>query len=180
MEKLSSLHNKEILKFGLISALVSILVLAIIYILGAEYFMSPLVWISSFSLPIIFIVLGCIEVKKKKDGYLEFKEALKISFGILVMTSLASSVFSFVLMNYIDVTYAETVKQLTIEKTMEFMQKFKVPESEIDKQIDELIKQDIFSFGNLAKSFANTCIVYFIEALIVSAIIKKKRPEIEF
>ena len=63
---------------------------------------------------------------------------------------------------------------------MEFMQNFNVPETEIDKAIDGMIQQDMFSLGSLLKSYAFTCIVYFIEALIIAAIIKKKKPETPF
>jgi len=63
---------------------------------------------------------------------------------------------------------------------MEFMQKFNVPDTEIDKAIDGMIQQDMFSLGSLMKSYAYVCILYFIEALIIAAIIKKKKPEIEF
>ena len=88
--------------------------------------------------------------------------------------------FSYFIFNVLDVAFAESVKQLSIEKTMEFMQNFKVPETEIDKAIDEMIKQDTFSMGNLLKSYAYTCILYFVEALIIAAIIKKKKPEVPF
>ena len=63
---------------------------------------------------------------------------------------------------------------------MEFMQNFNVPETEIDKAIDGMIQQDMFSLGSLLKSYAFACIVYFIEALIIAAIIKKKKPETPF
>ncbi|MFZ9742627.1 MAG: hypothetical protein ACO3B0_03455, partial [Chitinophagaceae bacterium] len=68
----------------------------------------------------------------------------------------------------------------TIEKAQEAMARFKVPESEVEKAMDKMAEQDLFSFGLLLKSFAYACILYFIEALIVSAIIKKKKPELEF
>ena len=63
---------------------------------------------------------------------------------------------------------------------MEFMQNFKVPETEIDKAVDGMIQQDMFSAGSLLKSYAYACILYFIEALIIAAIIKKKKPEVPF
>lgn len=180
MENLSKMHNKETIQFGLLSALAAILIFVVIYILGASYFMSPLVWISSYLLPIVFAVWGGIVAKKKSEGYLQFKEALKISFGVLVITGFISTLFSYFIFNILDVSYAESVKQLSIEKTMEFMQKFNVPDTEIDKAIDGMIQQDMFSFGSLMKSYAYVCILYFIEALIIAAIIKKKKPETPF
>lgn len=180
MENLSKLHNKETLQFGLISALAAILIFVVIYILGASYFMSPLVWISSYVLPIVFAVWGGIVAKRKSEGFLQFKEALKVSFGVLVITGFLSTLFSYFVFNILDVAFAESVKQLSIEKTIEFMEKFNVPESDIDKAIDGMIKDDTFSFGSLSKSYAIACILYFIEALIIAAIIKKKKPETPF
>lgn len=177
MSELSKKHNHEILQFGGFSALIAVLVFVIIYVMGAEYFMSPLVWISSYLFPLIFSVWACIIVKRKQEGFLEFREALKINFGVFVLTGLASSLFTYIMFNFVDTAFAESFKQITIEKTLEFMNKFKVPETEIDKAIDELVNKELFSAGNLFKSFAYTCIFYFIEALIVAAIIKKKKPE---
>lgn len=180
MSNLSKEYNRELLQFGSISGLTAIFVFVVIYVLGSEYFLSPIVWISSFGLPIVFAVLAARAAKKNGDGYLAFSGALKVSFGVFVLTGLISTLFSFIMFNYIDVAFGESVKQLTIEKTMEFMERFKVPETEIDKQIDQLVEMDMFSIKNLFKSFAQSCIVYFIEALILAAILKKKKPEIEF
>ncbi len=180
MEKISSLHNKETLQYGLFSAAAAVLIFVILYILGAEYFMSPVAWISSYLIPILFAVLGGLHVKKNNNGYLNFNEALKITFGVFVITGLLSTIVSFFIFNYLDVAFAERMKQLTIEKAQEAMARFKVPESEMEKAMDKMAEHDLFSFGSLLKSFAYACILYFIEALIVSAIIKKKKPELEF
>ena len=100
------MHNKETLQFGLISALVSILIFVVIYVLGAEYFMSPMVWVSSYLLPIVFAVLGGIAAKKKSGGFLSFKEALKVTFGVFVITGLLSTLFSYFIFNILDVAFA--------------------------------------------------------------------------
>lgn len=180
MEKISSLHNKETIQYGLISAAAAVLVFVVLYILGAEYFMSPVAWISSYFIPIVFAVMGCIQVKKKNNGYLNFNEALKVCFGVLVITGIVSTIVSYFIFNYLDVAFAERMKQLTIEKSQEAMARFNVPESEMEKAMDKIAEQDIFSFASLMKSFAYACILYFIEALIIAAIIKKKKPELEF
>ena len=180
MEKISTMHNKETLQYGLISAGAAVLIFVVLYIMGAEYFMSPFAWTSSYLLPILFAVLGALHVKKQKNGFLNFNEALKITFGVFVITGLVSTVVSYFIFNFLDVAFAERMKQLTIEKSQEAMQRFGVPESEMEKAMDKIAEQDFFSIGSLAKSFAYACILYFVEALIISAIIKKKKPELEF
>jgi hypothetical protein len=99
---------------------------------------------------------------------------------VLVITGIVSTIVSYFIFNYLDVAFAERMKQLTIEKSQEAMAKFNVPESEMEKAMDKIAEQDIFSFASLMKSFAYACILYFIEALIIAAIIKKKKPEMEF
>ncbi|MEY2586316.1 MAG: hypothetical protein RLY11_165 [Bacteroidota bacterium] len=180
MEKISSLHNKETLQYGAMSAVSAVLIFVVLYILGAEYFMSPVAWISSYLLPILFAVIGALQVKKKNNGYLNFNEALKVIFGVFVLTGIVSTIVSFFIFNYLDVAFAERMKQLTIEKSQETMAKFNVPESEMEKAMEKISEQDFFSAGSLFKSFAYACILYFIEALIIAAIIKKKKPEFEF
>jgi hypothetical protein len=56
------------------------------------------------------------------------------------------------------------------------MARFKVPQEAIDKEINNLINTNIYSLGNIFKSFAQGCIVFFIVALIMAAIMKKKKP----
>ena len=99
MEKISNMHNKETMQYGLISAAAAVLIFVVLYILGAEYFLSPAAWISSYLLPIVFAVLGAIQVKKNNNGFLPFNEALKITFGVLVITALVSSIVSFLIFN---------------------------------------------------------------------------------
>lgn len=173
------MHNKETLHYGLFSASASSFIFVVLYVLGAEYFMSPIAWISSYLIPILFAVLGCLNVKKKNNGYLTFREALKVTFGVLVITGILSTLVSFVIFNYLDVSFAERMKQLTIEKAQEAMQRFNVPDSEMEKTMSKIAEQDMFSIGALSKSFAIACILYFIEALIIAAIVKKKKPELE-
>lgn len=176
--KIGANTNNTILQYGLFSAIASVLIFVIIYLGGVAWFNGPIAWLSTVA-PIVFCILACINVKKGNEGYIEFKEALKICFGILVMTAFTTSLFSFVLFNYIDVAFADSLKQFTIEKTQEMMEKFKVPAEETDKAIKSIVDKNIFAFSEIAKSFALGCIFYFIVAAIIAAIIKKKRPEFQ-
>lgn len=177
MEQPVVAHKKTnvLIQYGLMSAVSSILAFVILYLLGAQSFTSPLAWLTMF-IPIVFSILACIKAKKENEGFLEFRDALKYCFGIFVVTSLASSLFSFLLFNFIDPAFADALKQVTIEQTQKFMARFNTPQDTIDKAINEMIKKDLYSFGSIAQSFAQGCIVYFIISLILAAILKKKKP----
>jgi Protein of unknown function (DUF4199) len=169
-------QSSPLLQYAIISSIVSLLFFVMLYLGGAEAFTSPLAF-TAYLIPIVFAVIACIKAKKQNEGYLEFKEALKICFGIFVLTALTTTVFSYLLYNFIDVPFSERMVQMTIEKSQEFMQKFGVPQAEIDKAVNGMNRETLFSIGPLFKSFMYGCIVSFIISLIVAAIMKKKKPE---
>jgi len=164
-----------LLQYGLISGLTSLLVFVIMYLMGTDAFAHPLAMLT-YLIPIVFAVLACKKAKAA-TGYLAFREALKISFGILVITSLFSTVFSFFLFNYIDKAFAERLMQVAIERTQDWMQRFGSSQDQIDKAIQRMMKENQFSAGNLFQSFMIGCILSFIIALIIAAVMKKNKPE---
>ena len=122
------------------------------------------------------LILACIKSRKENGGFLTFKEALKICFGIFVFSAFASSILSYFIYLF-DPGFKESMMQLTIEKTQQMMSSFGAPQESIDKTIKDLMATDIGSIGTIVKSFAQACIFWFVIALIVAAIMKKKRPE---
>lgn len=169
----SEKKQDKLLQYGLLSALTSSLLFVIIYLGGIAWFKNSLSFLS-FLIPVVFSVIAC-RVQKKGDGYLPFKSALRLSFGVFVLTTLATSILSYVLFNWIDTSFADSLKQLYIEQTQKLMEKFKAPPEEIDKAVDKLIKDNIFSFKSIFLSFTYGCILYFLISLIIAAIMKKEK-----
>jgi predicted permease len=163
------------MQYGLMSAAISLLIFVVLYLLGSESFKSPFAF-ATILIPFVFAVIACRKAKKDNEGFLEFKEALKICFGILVLNSLVTSLFSYILYNFIDKPFADSMKQLTIEQTQKFMSRFGVPQDQIDKAVNGIIEKDLYTFGTIMFSFVQGCIVWFILALIMAAILKKKKP----
>ncbi len=168
--------TNPLLQYGLLSGIVSILFLILLYIAGAKSFTSPVAWLG-LAIPIILAVLACRKQKKENGGFLEFSQALKISFGVMAISSLLYSLASFVLLNFIDTAFRERLLQATIEMTQRMMQRFNAPQDAIDKTIQEMTTSNPYSLGRTMFNFAWFCIVWFIIALIISAIVKKKKPE---
>lgn len=167
--------NKEdkLLQYGLISALASSLLFVLLYIGGLDWFKNKLSFLTGL-IPVVFAIIACRN-QRKAEGSLPFRKALRLSFGIFVVTSLATSLLSYILFNWIDTSFAESLKQLAIEQTQLFMEKFKVPVDEIDKTIDKMLKENMFSLKSIFSSFIYGCIVYFLISLIIAAIMKKEK-----
>jgi hypothetical protein len=167
------------LLYGLLFGGVNILTTVIRYLGGVERFMGPMTFLA-YVLIILFAVLAAVNQKKQQGGYLEFSEALKTTFSVLVIGTFLTVAFEYVLYNYIDVPFAQALTQASAEKVGKAMEKYKLlPQDKIDEAVDKMLTTDNYTIGKMFFGFLLKCILLFVLALIVSAIMKKKRPVFE-
>ncbi|MFT3844114.1 MAG: DUF4199 domain-containing protein [Lacibacter sp.] len=169
-------QSNPLVQYGLISALAGVLFYVILYLGGVKLFMSPVAYIA-YVIPIVFAVLATLKAKSNNGGFLEFSQALKISFGVFVITSLATSLLSYLLLNFIDTEFAQALQQATMEMTEKMMKKFGAQQEQIDKALADASNKNPYTIGKIALGFALSCILWFIFSLIISAIVKKKNPQ---
>jgi hypothetical protein len=162
--------------YGIIAAISSILFMLILYMGGVKWFVHPVAFLG-YVIPIVFAVIAAITKKRQNEGYLNFGEALKGVFLVFVISAIGSSLFSYVMFNFVDIPFREALMQQTAETTRELMEKFGAPEEEIDKAIEQSFSGNPYSLGKIFLGFAIACIIWFIIALIVAAIVKRTKPE---
>lgn len=163
--------------FGIISGLASILITLVLYLMGTKAFVSPLTWVLSFVVPIVFAVLAGLRQRRLQGGYIEFREALKVVFTTFVLSSVLATIFSYLLFNVIDVPFREALMQEIAESTAKFMQRMKASPEDIEKAMSDMNNADNYSIGKQTLNLAIGLIVWFIISLIIAAIVKKKKPE---
>jgi hypothetical protein len=168
-------QSNPLVQYGLFSGVAGILVYLLLYLGGASVMTSPLAFITNL-IPIAFAVIACLSVRKQSGGFLEFSEALKTSFGIFVISGLAVTLFSYLLLNYIDTDFKTAMQQAAMEMTENLMKKFGAPQEQIDKALEEAAKKDNFSFSSVMLGFAVSCILWFLFSLIIALIVRKKNP----
>jgi len=173
----SSKKNIGVL-YGLLNAGVAILFTVALYLGGVKAFMGPVAYLG-WCFPIIICVLGGLQLRKQQGGYLEFSEALKVTFQILVIGSIIYTLFQYVLFNYIDVAFRQALMQEAAAKAERWMEKLGMPQEQIDKAVEDMLNGNSYTIGKLFLGFAFGCIGWFVVSLIVSAIIKRKRPPFE-
>ena len=164
------------LTYGLISGLASVIFSLLLYLGGVKWFVNPIAY-AGFLIPVIIAVLAGLKQKKLNEGYLDFAAALKVVFTTFVIGTIISTLFSYVLFNFIDVPFREALTQETAEKTQQMMQKFGASQEQIDKTTEDMMKGNNYSFGKQMLGTAFFCIFWFVISLIIAAIIKKKKPE---
>jgi disulfide bond formation protein DsbB len=164
------------LMYGLISAGVGIVFTLVLYLMGAEWFIHPIAF-SGLVIAIVIGVLAGLAQKKANGGYLEFSEALRVVYTVFIVSSLVSTIFMYVLLNYIDEPFRQALAQKTAESTEAWMKRFGAPQDQIDKATTDALNANNYSPKSMALGFAFWAIAWFIIALIVAAIIKRKKPE---
>ena len=162
--------------YGIISAIIVVVFYVLLYLGGIEWYLSPVAYIG-YALPIIVAVLAAVKQKKLNGGYLPFGEALKGVFLVFVITGLGSTLFQYFLFNYIDIPFREAISQKTAEMSEAMMRKFGMSDDVIDKSTEEILSGKGYTAGKMMLGFAVGCIFSFIIALIIAAIVKKKKPE---
>ena len=165
-------------KWGIAGGVILVFLNVITYIAGAAVLFS---WWNSVLQLAVFIAIAVMagrEKKKALGGYINFKDALKPVFTTFIIGTAIITIYQYILYKYIDPQLVDALKQNLLESTAKWMHRFRAPQEEIDKQLDELSKTN-FNVG-FAKSFMDFLkgiIFYFAVSAILSLIIRKKRPE---
>jgi hypothetical protein len=160
------------LKWGLITAILIIIYTVVLYI--TALFKNPsLSWIS-FLLLLLGVVMALREFKSLNNGYMSFSEGLGVGTLMSAVTGLLGSIFSFIYTNFIDTTIMQQMSDLQREQ----MESRGLSSEQIDQAMEMAAKftspSIIFLFGIIGYVFFG-----FIFSLIVSAIVKHSKPEME-
>lgn len=163
------------LTYGLITGLVVCIITLIQYLGGLDTYLSPIGYLV-YVILIVMAVLAGQKQKKLNGGYLEFSEALKVTFSVFASALLLQTIFTYILFNFIDPSFKQALSQEVMNRTEEFMRKFGTSDSKIDEAMETARERDSFSLGSMLLGYGIWCIVWFIVCLIISAIIKKNKP----
>lgn len=161
--------------YGLIAGLTLVVLMFCLYMGGVSAFMGPLGWLK-YPLIILIAVLAAQKLKKLNGGYLPFAEALKIIFVVFALGFLLETIFSYILLNFIDTDFREAMTQAAMEKMAALFKRLGSSEEQIEKMMEEGSKKENYSLGKVLLGYGLGCIISFIFALIIAAIVKKNKP----
>ena len=168
------------IKWGVVGGLVSVILTLLIYFISPSSLASFSLIFVFLLVSLFFLIWGGIDFRKANNDEISFVEALMATIIIALISSFIGTLFSYILMNYIDPQLPELIKQKVIENTVAMMEKFNTPDDKIDEAIEN-IKSQSFSGGisDYALKFANSMIMNTIFCLIVAAFIKRNPNKIK-
>jgi hypothetical protein len=185
METLEQKIRKASLNSGLILGLI-FLVLGIctFYLITSLTSMWAILVVPicfSIIIPIVLVVLFCMDIRKKIGGFWTFKQAAT---GIFIMFFAAYIVQSvgrdLIFAKFIEPNMVEKTQQATINATTAMLEKSGAEQSQIDTKIATIQKQfddqKNITVGKQIQSIGISIIFIFVCALIFGAIFKKDPP----
>jgi hypothetical protein len=173
---MNEIIKKNGLNFGIILGLFSVIFITTIYVIDLKLFTSWWLGLVSFA---ISITIGVVLVSrtKKQMGTMTFKEGFTVYFLAALIGSFISTIFNYVLFNFIDTEAKETIKEITMKYTADMMESFGTPASAVNEAMQKMAETDNYSIGNLLFGLAVVLIFQAIFGLILAAIFKSKSSQ---
>lgn len=123
----------------------------------------------------VMMVLAHGAFKKANGTRMSFAQGLTIAIIMMVISSIAASVFNYLYLNYIDTEFVERLKG----GMTEFMERNNVPDDQIAKSTAKFDEMNVGLGMSLLNGVKNGVIGGMVLGAIVSAFTKRNAPEFE-
>lgn len=171
---MNEIIKKNGITYGIALGLFSILVTTIAYSVDIKLFIS--FWTTFIKVAVFFTIMILLLSKTKKElmGIYSFKQAFTTYFIAALIGLLLATIFEIILFNFIDPSLKDSIKEMSLDFTVNLMEKMGAPQSEINKTILKIQETDQFSIGELLKGTVMYILFTCIPGLILAAIFKTK------
>jgi len=162
-----------VLLYGAIAAGVMILFTLASWKGGPEAFIGRTGYIKYILLIGIALVAG-IAARKQNEGYLEFRRALKVIFGVMVIGMAVQTLSAWLLLS-IDTKFKLQLMPLLIAQTEATYRSFKFSEEDTARMVEQVKAGDPFSLWNMLGGLARIYIILFLVALGLAAAVGQRK-----
>jgi hypothetical protein len=162
--------------YGLIAAACMVLFTFILYSQGAKVFIGGIGYLG-YLITIGLAITATLAQKRGNGGVLEFQVALRTAFTVFVIALAAQTLFTWILVNFIDTHFGSALNAATLEKDAAVFKRFGASDEDVNKAIAAEREKKPFTLGAMSLGFAFACVVHFIIALLIAAIVKKKKSK---
>jgi len=163
--------------YGLTAGLALIGYTLLLYRFGVQAFLG--MWAHLGTLMVFALAASAaIAQKKMNGGYLEFREALKAAYAVIVIAFAMQTLLTWALMNYIDIPFRQAVEPEVLKRHGDMLKQMGAPADQIEKTIAEERGQNQYTFKAVLRGLFITYILYFLVAVLIAVIVKKKKNNV--
>ncbi len=159
-------------KYGLMAGVVAIVLSMILYLIEPHMYLKFGSYITFLPM-VYFMVQAALSERKINNGIISFKDAFKNSWVTYLIYGVITTIFAYILFNFIDPGLNDLIKETAIE-AFEKMRSFLGDEA-TDKAIESLENSSTQNVANLSINFLFSLIVPgAMFAAIIALIVKKE------
>ena len=161
-----------ILHYGTILGLISVTFALMIFFLDLHYAQENSVSLVNYGISVLVLIIALLDYRKNSNGLLSLKDSIKMGMGVFLISSFYVSVYTIILINFLD--------QETITKSLE------VTEMKILEQNPEISEDQLDQILSFQEKFSTPFVIVtvliifslisgFFSSLILGLILKKSR-----
>ncbi|MEJ6613139.1 MAG: DUF4199 domain-containing protein [Saprospiraceae bacterium] len=159
------------IKNGLILGVALVIISLVLYLIDPRVYLTWETWIG-FAAVIYIMYKTAVAVREQKDGVLSFGSAFVAVFVPMAIGLLISSLFSYVLQNYLAPELGDITKEMAIETIEKISGMFGGDVG--DEMMEEIENQDYsLTMGKVFLGWMFSVVIGCVPALIVAALTKK-------
>ena len=176
MENQIASLKKIALNYGVLLGIIYALLTTVLYAVSIRTLIE---WWLGIIMFIVALAMGIVSIAKSKDllgGYMSFKQAFTAYF-ITVATGLFISVIvAIIIFVVVDPEAAEYLNEEIIEISRSMMEKFGVPQADMEVELAKLADKNSYAFGAQLQGYVMQLAFYSFFGLLVALIFKKNDP----
>ena len=161
-----------ILHYGTILGLISVTFALMIFFLDLHYAQENSVSLVNYGISVLVLIIALSDYRKNSNGLLSLKDSIKMGMGVFLISSFYVSVYTIILINFLD--------QETLTKSLE------VTEMKILEQNPEISEDQLDQILSFQEKFSTPFVIVtvliifslisgFFSSLILGLILKKSR-----
>jgi hypothetical protein len=162
------------LLFGLIAALCLILFVCGTWLAGPEVFAGWTIWLGRCIVVLLAAVAAAME-KRARGGILDFRSALKVAYGVLVLAIVAQSLMLWLIPNLIDPHFYQRLVPVMIANAETLYAKMGATPDQVRAAVEDIRANNQFSLGRVLSGTGYLLVLFFIIAAIIAVTVKSKQ-----
>lgn len=172
---MQSNHRKFGLKYGIIGGIALIIFSGILYKAGVKYYLGEVAYLG-YAITIGLAATAALSERQAGGGYLDFRQALRTAFTVFVIALAAQTLFTWWLMDVFDTHFKGDVSDAILQRTETFLRGAGLTDDKLDQAMSVERSKDQYAPKYMIMGLAISYIAHFLIALLIAAIVKKKKP----
>ena len=171
--------QNHFVRYGVIMGIVSIMFSIVIYFASPQFLLTWGSW-AGLVITIYFMIKSINDTKRDNAGFLTLAESFKAGWLTYVLGSVISSVFMYMMVNFIDPALIDIIRDTQIEALEKVGQAFNLSESQLEEQISVIKDTNPYGLAQIALAIPVSFLFPgAVISIIMAAILKKNNPKVD-